>query len=173
MISNQVNPKDATVFENEIAINKLQLRLLSRIVTDIPESLLYKPGAGHGHPPVWILGHLAISGEICVKMLGGRLSHPRWLALFGPGSSDCVAEDASLSYSSLMSAINDAYTKAHELATQADAQRMQTPHGAELLKGSEIETVGQLISHLLTSHIAFHFSQLSSCRRAEGHKALF
>ena len=161
------------MFDNEIVINDFQLRMLTRIAADIPESQLFQPGAGHGHPPAWILGHLAICGEIGQKFLGGKLVHPRWLVLFGPGSSDRIAEDVSLTHAILTQANTDAYAQFRELAAHADAQRLQAPHGVELLKGSGIDTVGQLITHLLTSHFATHLAQLSSCRRAGGHKALF
>jgi len=161
------------MFDNEIVINAFQLRMLARIATDLPESQLFEPGAGHGHPPVWILGHLAICGELGQKLLGGRISHPRWWVQFGPGSSDQVAEDASLTLESLVQANTEAYAQFRMMAAQADAQKLQVPHGAEILKGTGIDTIGQLISHLLTSHFAAHLSQLSCCRRAAGHKALF
>lgn len=161
------------MFENEIVINEFQLRMLARITADLPESQLFQPGAGHGHPPAWILGHLAICGEIGQKLLGGKITHPRWLVLFGPGSSDQIAEDTALSIPSLVQANTDAYALFRSMAVQADPQRLQAPHGAEILKGTGIDTVGQLITHLLTSHFAAHLAQLSSCRRAEGHKALF
>ena len=89
------------MFDNEIVINDFQLRMLARIAADIPEAQLFQPGAGHGHPPAWILGHLAICGEIGQKFLGGKVVHPRWLVLFGPGSSDRIAEDVSLTHAIL------------------------------------------------------------------------
>ena len=161
------------MFDNELVINEFQLRMLERIANDLPESQLFQPGAGHGHPPVWILGHLAICGELGQKLLGGKITHPRWLVMFGPGSSDRVAEDASFTRASLVRANTDAYAQFRTMAAQADAQKLQAPHGAEILKGTGIDTVGQLITHLLSSHFAAHLAQLSSCRRAEGHKALF
>lgn len=161
------------MFDNELVINEFQLRMLARIAADVPESQLFQPSAGHGHPPVWILGHLAICGEIGQKLLRGKITHPRWLVLFGPGSSDRIAEDESLTHAALVQANIDAYARFREMAAQADAQQMQAPHGADLLRGTGIETVGQLITHLLTSHFAAHLAQLSSCRRSEGHKALF
>ena len=65
------------MFDNEIVINEFHLGLLSRIAADIPDSQLYQPSVGHGHPPVWILGHLAICGELGQKLLGGSVTHHR------------------------------------------------------------------------------------------------
>ncbi len=161
------------MFDNEIAANEFSLDLFSRIAADLPEAQMFQPAAGHGHPPVWVLGHLAICAELGQKLLGGRLTHPRWLVLFGPGSSDQVADDGTLKLDELVQANVSGYAKLREMATLADPQQMVQPHGAEILKGTAIQTVGQLVTHLLTSHFAFHHSQLSSCRRASGHKALF
>ena len=45
---------------------------------------------------------------------------------------------------------------------------MRAPHAVKVLEGTPIETLGQCISHLLTSHFGFHLSQLSSCRPRGG-----
>lgn len=165
--------KVTSMFDSEIVINEFQLNLFTRIVADLPESQLFQPAAGHGHPPVWVLGHLAVCAELGQKLLGGKLSHPRWMVLFGPGSSDRVADDGTLTRAAFVDANIEGYAKFRDLAALADPQRMLEPHGVELLNGTAIQTVGHLITHLLTSHLAFHMSQLSSSRRAGGHKALF
>lgn len=161
------------MFHDVIAINEFQLGQFSRIVSDIPKNQLFKPGAGHGHPPAWVLGHLAITAELGHRLLGGTITHIPWLKLFGPGSSDQMTDDGSLTKDQLVTAIISGYQQLRELAAHADPEQMAQPHGAEILKGTPIQTKGQLISHLLSSHFGFHASQLSSCRRAEGHQALF
>ena len=161
------------MFHHLIPLDEFQLGLFPRIVADIPESQLFTPGAGHGHPPVWILGHLAITAELGHRLLGGTIAHIPWLKLFGPGSSDQMANDGSFMKDQLVAAIISGYQQLRELATHADPQQMEQPHGAEILKGTPIQTKGQLIAHLLSSHFGFHAAQLSSCRRAEGHQALF
>lgn len=161
------------MFQHAVTINEFQLELFSRIIGDLPEERLFIPGPGHGHPPGWILGHLAITAELGQRLLGGTIAHVRWLKLFGPGSSDKMTDDGVLTKSQLVETLVDGYRQLRELASQADPQRMEEPHGAEILKGTPIQTKGQLIAHLLTSHFGAHLSQLSSCRRAEGHAALF
>lgn len=161
------------MFENEIALNQFQLNLLETITADLPEECLFTPGKGHGHPPVWILGHLAIVGEMGQTFLGGAVSHPEWVPLFGPGSSDAVQPDASLTREALIAANTSAYETLRTLAANADAAAMAQPHPIELLHGTAIETNGQLLAHILTSHVGFHLAQLSSCRREHGQVALF
>lgn len=161
------------MFQDAVAINEFQLGLFSKVAVDIPEERLFVPGLGHGHPPVWILGHLAITAELGLRLLGGTIAHIRWLKLFGPSSSDHVSDDGSLTKRQLIDSVVTSYRQLREMALAADPLVMAEPHGAEILKGSPIQTKGQLVLHLLTSHFALHASQLSSCRRAEGHPALF
>lgn len=40
------------MFENEIAINRLQLNQFAAVVADLPEDCFFTRGNGHGHPPV-------------------------------------------------------------------------------------------------------------------------
>ena len=117
--------------------------------------------------------HVAITAELGLRLFGGTISHVPWLKFFGPGSSDQIAHDGLFTKDQLVTAITSGYQQLRELAAQADPERMEQPHGAEILKGTPIQTKGQLVAHLLSSHFGFHASQLSSCRRAEGHQALF
>jgi len=156
------------MFENEIAINQLQLKQFAAVMADLPEDSLFTRGNGHGHPPVWILGHLAIVGEMGQTFLGGSLTHPRWVPLFGPGSSDEVKPHDSLTRDALIAAITSAYETLRTLAAEAKPEDVAQPHGIALFDGSPIQTVGHAISLLLTNHFAFHLSQLSGCRRDRG-----
>jgi len=101
------------------------------------------------------------------------VSHPEWVSLFGPGSSDDVQPNAGLTREALIAANTSAYDTLRTLAVNADAAAMAQPHPIELLHGTAIETNGQLLAHLLTSHVGFHLAQLSSCRRERGQSALF
>lgn len=161
------------MFENDIAINRHQMRLFDKIAADLAEESLFEPSPGHGHPAAWVLGHLAVSGEMGQRMLGGRMAHREWLALFGPGSSDAVAPLPGLTKQTLVDAVRAAYNGLRELAAGADAEPMQQPHSISLFEGTPIETLGHCVSLLLTSHFGFHLSQLSSCRRAAGFGKLF
>ncbi|MEI8021873.1 MAG: DinB family protein [Schlesneria sp.] len=161
------------MFESEIAVNENLLAQFEKIVADIPEETLFKPSAGHGHSPVWLLGHLAIVGEAGQRMVGGKITHTEWLRLFGPGSVDNISLDPNLTKSLLAASVTDAYSKLRSLAFVTDEANVSRPHGIAILTGTPIVTVKHCLTHLLTSHFAFHLSQLSSCRRAAGFPALF
>lgn len=161
------------MFENEIAINRFQLGLFDKIVADLTEADLYRQSPGHGHPPVWIMGHLALTGEFGQKLLGGRVTHPEWAPLFGPGSSDKVGPIEGASMRTFADAVREAYDGLRMLAGRADAAAMSAPHAIENFLGSPIATVGHVVSLLLTSHFGMHSSQLSSCRRSAGFAKLF
>ena len=161
------------MFENELAINELQLGLFAAIAADISEETFFTPGAGHQHPPVWILGHLAITGEMGCQLLGGSVTHRDWMEKFGPGSSDELPSDPELTKEKLIQAVNDAYASLRRYAKDADPQRTQQPHGISLFDDSPVTTISHAVALLLTNHFGFHLSQLSSCRREQGHSALF
>jgi hypothetical protein len=161
------------MYENEIAINQFQVGIFQKTITDLPEEKLFDPSPGHGHPAIWILGHLAITGEYGQTILGGKVTHPEWLPLFGPGSSDQVAKDPSLTRDLFARVIPATYAELQRLATQGDPEILAQPHGFAPFEPTPIKTKGHMVTLLLTNHFGFHLSQLSSCRRVAGHKALF
>jgi DinB family protein len=160
------------MFDSAIAISEFQLGQFEKIAGDIPEDLFFAPGPGHGHPPVWIMGHLAITGQLGQRMLGGSVSQPEWLPLFGPGSSDKIAKDESLNKGQLVTKVVETYRVFRDLAATADPTAMARQHKVPFFRGTPIKTVGDCITQLLTNHFGFHLAQLSSCRRAAGHPAL-
>ena len=161
------------MFESDVAVNEWQLRQFDNIINDLSDETLFEPGAGHGHPPVWILGHLSIVGEQGQRMLGGSIAHVEWMRRFGPGSSDKIANDAALNRTLFRSLVPETYRKLGSMAKGAAPEVITRPHGIELFAKSSLKTVGDLVTLLLTSHFGFHLAQLSSCRRSSGHGPLF
>jgi len=160
------------VFDTEVTLFRFLKNAFDATVADIPDDRIFERAPGGGHPPAWILGHLAICGELGEKLCGGDLQHPRWLVLFGPGSSDDITTgDYSVGEFSQM--ITDSYERFIGLAQQADAAHLSLPHGVELLDGSPVATIHDLVAHLLSTHFSFHLAQLSGWRRAAGHPHLF
>ena len=50
--------KSDFMFENDITINRHQMRLFDKTVADLPEDTLFAPSPGHGHPAAWVMGHI-------------------------------------------------------------------------------------------------------------------
>lgn len=156
------------MFDQDIKLNRFLLNYFDQIVADIPADRIAEPAQGGGHPPLWVLGHLAIVGEMGQAMLGGRMMHPEWVEMFGPGSSDQVSEPTRFSKKEFVDCIRSGYPKLCAMLAAAPKEALDVPHGVELLSGTHIETAADLQSHLLTSHFSFHLAQLSAWRRGAG-----
>ena len=165
--------KAKRMFETETTLNSFLISGLQKVMADIPEDRINERAPGNGHPPLWVLGHLALVAEMGEKMLGGSIQHMSWIPVFGPGSPDDVPEPEKYSRSEMIDLIVTAYPRLCTTAQNADQSILSQPHGVELLADTEIVTVGDLIAHILTSHVAFHLAQLSTWRRAAGHGPLF
>ena len=162
-----------SMFDNEIAINQMLIRQFKKTVVDIPEDVFFHPGLGHGHPPIWIIGHLAIVGEMAQRMIGGSITHPEWLSLFGPASSDIVSPQDGLDKPAMVAALVENYQQLRDRAAGVDESVISQPHNVGLFEGTTIKTVGHCVSLILTNHFGFHLAQLSSCRRTAGFGPLF
>ena len=160
------------MLSREVAINEYQLGMFEKIAADISDDSFFEPAVGHGHPPVWILGHIAICAELGQKHLGGVVQHPKWVPLFCTGSSDSIKYDAALDVTTLSTAVTEGYRELQALASSASEELLQREHGVAALAGTPIETVADAIGELLTGHFGFHLAQLSSCRRSAGHQPL-
>ncbi len=162
------------MLSSAVAINQFQLAGFQKIAADIPDAALYQPGAGHAHPPVWVMGHLALTGEMGNQFFGGAITHPEWMPLFAPGSTGEVPEDPALNKQALFDAVTEAYTQLQKFALEnATPELLSKPHGIGLFDGSPIKNVGDAVTLLLTNHFGFHLAQLSSCRREAGFGPLF
>jgi hypothetical protein len=162
------------MLNREVAINQFQLGVFSKIVSDLTEESLFTPGNGHGHPPAWILGHLAISAEMGQKLMGGEIQHPEWIPVFGAGSSGKVEPGNGLSLALLKQSLMDGYAKVQQMALDPTVEPiLGRKHGVALFANSPIRTVEDAVAILLTNHFGFHMAQLSSCRRDAGYAALF
>jgi hypothetical protein len=161
------------MIDNEIAINEVLIRQFNKTAKDIPEDELFVPCVGHGHPPIWILGHLAIVAEMGCKLLGGSIAHLKWIRLFGPDSSDIISPGDDLTKDSMVTTVNENYERLRSLAASADEKALSGPHRVALFEGTSIKTVEHCAALLLTSHFGFHLGQLSSCRRIAGFGPLF
>lgn len=162
------------MFEREIKLNQFELDYFDKVVADIPGERFAEPGVAGGHPPVWIVGHLAVVGEMSLQLATGKpAEHPDWLPLFGPGSSDVVPQPERFAKDDLVAAVTSSYTALHRVLPQLSPEFANQPHPLPILKGTPIETNADLLAHALTSHFALHLGQLSGWRRAAGHGPLF
>jgi hypothetical protein len=157
------------VFERELTLYKFNLNYLRLLAADIPESdLAVAPFAG-ANPPVWILGHLAVATDYAGKMLGLERACPReWHKQFAPGTKPADLAPPLPTKIDLLAAIENGHRRVSEAAPGASSEAMNAPHTVELLKPTNLKTNGDVLAHLMCTHIAFHLAQLSACRRKAG-----
>ena len=161
------------MFKTERTLNEFLLKGFEQVMADIPDEQINTRQPGNGHPPLWVLGHLAICAELGFVFCGGQMLHPEWMPIFGPGSSDDVENANVYGKEQFMDLILSDYPKLGELASAAEKEQFAEPHGVALLNNTPIQTKGELVSHLLSTHFAFHSAQLSCWRRAAGHGPIF
>lgn len=159
--------------------------MLLRVLEGVPEEVLDQPMAPDCNTPRWVLAHLAVSLDLVLLSIGVPTLLPRpWLAQFGPGSSGDFGPITPPSRADLLAAIDravhaittaltttspDATTTTTPTSAPTDlAARFARPHKAKLLMGTGIDTIGQTITHLCTTHFALHIGQLTLVRRSHG-----
>ena len=161
------------MFAREIALNEFLLAYFDKVVADIPAAGFLQRGAGGGHPPLWIVGHLAAVAEMATQLAGGEEPlHPEWLQAFGPRSNDEIVNPEQYDRETLLAAVRQGYRRLQQMVEQMSPESIARPHPLPILKGTPIATVGDLLAHVLTSHFALHLGQLSAWRRAAGHAPL-
>jgi hypothetical protein len=157
------------VFEQELTLYKFNLNYLRMLVADIEESDLTSVAFEGANPPAWILGHLAVCTDYAARLLGLERACPRqWHSQFAPGTKPAEMQPPLPSKAELMAAIENGHRRVSEAAGGASAEEMNKPHAVELLKPTNLKTNGDVLAHLMTTHVAFHLAQLSACRRKAG-----
>jgi len=157
------------VFERELTLYKFNLNYLRLLVADIDEAAMSVAAFEGGNTPVWILGHLAVATDYAGRVLGLDRACPRsWHKQFAPGSKPADVEVPYPAKSELLAAIESGHRRVAEAAPHASPEAMNQPHAIELLKPTFLKTNGDVLAHMMCTHIAFHLAQLSACRRHAG-----
>lgn len=155
------------------SINEFFRSMIHQLMEDIPRERINERPVGNGHPPLWILGHLAICAEFGEALLGKEMQHALWVPVFGPGSPDEVSRPERYSVDEFLELIDAGYPRLMDLIEDTSNDVLQADHQVEILQGGALVSVADVQAHLLTSHFAFHTAQLSSWRRAAGFGPLF
>lgn len=157
------------MFELELTLFKFNRNYLRMLVADLAESDMQSTPFAGANPPVWILGHLAMSTDFAGGFLGLEPAcPPAWHKVFAPGSKPADLKPPLPTKAELMEAIENGYRRVAEAAPTANPETMNEPHGIEMLAPTVLKTKGDVMGHLMTTHFAFHLAQLSACRRVAG-----
>lgn len=161
------------MFEQQCLLYQFNLFALESMVMDISEDELKQQPVPGTNPPIWILGHLAVATDYACKTLGLPAACPKaWHLDFGPGSTPLQMHDPVPTKEELMAAIRAGHQRVSEAAKKATPEQLAGPHNVKLLAGTPIETLGDILSHLMNTHEAMHIGQLSMWRRMTGRKPL-
>ena len=162
------------MLDNQAAVYQFLMGLIRIDMADITEEEMDKQPFPGANTPRWILAHLAICTDFVANMLGGKPSCPKeWHAAYGPGSLPATVDSPKPTKEELMAALEKGHIQAIELAKSATEESLAKPMEIPILKGTGINTVGRLVTHLMTSHEAGHVGQLAYWRRATGRKHIF
>lgn len=161
------------MFEHERTLNEFALNYLESLTQDIDESEMDRIPIEGMNSPRWILGHLAVNSDYGLRILGQRFRCPiPWHRSFARGSQAEVQLDPLPSKLELIANIKDGFAELRQHAASADPGAMNQPHGVSFLADTPIKTAGEVLAHLLTTHLAVHTGQLSYWRRAAGHSRI-
>lgn len=152
---------------NSCTVNKFMLGYCDMLMAEIPDDRMCEQPSGLNHP-AWILGHLALTGDYLLKVLGGAPQlDESWNKLFGMGSQPTGNRADYPAKEELVTAVRSTYTKACELAGQAKPEILNAPNQSERMKGG-LPTMENVAAFLLSAHFTVHLGQLSAWRRAQG-----
>lgn len=145
-------------------------RRLTADLTDADMTHVPVPGM---NPPGWLLAHLALSADMAAKVVGAETSCPAdWVPWFGPHSTPLAEGAPTPRKNELLSLIETTYARVNSaLEKGVAADKLAAPNPIEFIRGV-LPTAGDLLAHLLTTHVATHLGQLSAWRRAAGKKAV-
>ena len=145
------------------------LQYLENLVVDFEESDLDRQLNPGMNPPRWILGHLAINTDYGLRAFGRRFQCPiDWHRSYARGTNPDSHPEQIPTKVVLINRISEGFSELRNLCPTADPQAMSQPHAVPFLKETPIQTVGEILSHLMTTHLSFHMGQLSFWRRATG-----
>ena len=162
------------MFESGIRAARQMFNVLRGIVQDVDDSQMAQPVAGAKNPPAFTLCHLLVSNDAGLALLGrpGQCP-PEWRAAFGPGADPAAVSIPYPGKAELLERLERSLSALSAALAEATPETLQRPHGVPFLTGTPIETVGDVVTLLLTAHAAFHTGQLSLARRQLGFAPLF
>lgn len=161
------------MFEIPLTLYRFNLAYLHQLTEDIPNETFSQAAFSGGKPARWIFGHLAISHDFIFGLLGEPTTCPQeWMTQFGPGSDPHITGGPTAT--ELLAAIHSSAKLVEQAVPRATPEQLAARHSVPIkILLRHTPTVGDLVGHLLTTHMASHLGQLSVWRRQMGYPVLF
>ncbi|MBK8915297.1 MAG: DinB family protein [Phycisphaerales bacterium] len=154
---------------------RFMLAYADKLTADLTDEDWNRQVAPNANPPSWIMGHLAISADYGFRLLGHKPHCPReWHDAFGPDfARKGPPVPLAVSRAEVLQRFNDGYTQLMAAAAEADPAVIAKPNGVPFFQPTPIQTIGEALVHLMTSHLGTHLGQLSYWRRIAGRPVMF
>jgi hypothetical protein len=162
------------MYTTDVALFRAMNGYLGKLVADLDDADLDAQPAPGMNTPRWILAHLAICNDYTAGFFGetNPLCPGDWHAAYGPDSRPNDPTAVKPHKDELLKQIAAGAERVARLASAGlPAGAADQPNPFESIRAA-FPTVGVLIAHLLTTHIAVHLGQLSAWRRAGGRPAV-
>lgn len=157
------------MFDHERPLNEFMVKYLVTLAGDLDEAELDRQLVEGMNPPRWILGHLAVYTDYGLRTFGQRFRCPiDWHRHYARGTESTSRPASTPTKSQLLVRITEGFAQIRDQCASADPTAMNQPHAVPFLKETPIQTAGDVLSHLMTTHLATHTGQLSFWRRAVG-----
>jgi hypothetical protein len=162
------------MFEQEVVLFRYMHGYLQRLTADFTDADLLVTPQGAVNPPAYVLGHLAISNDYTLQLLSRPTVCPEeWMTDFGPGRHPDQLAGRFPSKADLLQVIREGHERVCAAAPQADPEAMAKPQQFSFFENTPIQTIGDCVALLMTTHFSLHIGQLSLMRRLLGHPPLF
>lgn len=118
------------------------------------------PGLG---TPLWMLGHIAITNDSALALLGEAGPCPsEWHLWFGPGSNPASVPEPGPTRADLVKMIELGHAQLIDAAGRATPESLSRKHTIPLESlENYLPTVGDAVSHVMTTHFALYLGQLT------------
>lgn len=154
--------------DHVLAVFRFTRFYAEKLVADLHDDEMTRlPHPGMNHPK-WVLGHLILGADFIPKLLSEPMATDEaWMELFGPGSTPTDEPGRYPPKAALLAKLAEVYERGATLAAQADPRRLALPNRTPFFP-EQFPTMGDLLTHLLSTHAAAHCGQLSAWRRCVG-----
>lgn len=147
---------------------------LKNLLRDWDESQWTTAVAGAVNPPAFVVGHLAMSLDLALSLLGRPgVCPPEWHSNFGPEADPAKVAIPFPSKQDYLAIMERAIEAIAVAAKSPDSAAMAAPQSFKFFVNTPIKTVGDCVALLMTTHFSLHIGQLSVMRRICGKPPLF
>jgi hypothetical protein len=162
------------MFTRELTLFAFATGYVRKLVADVtPARWAEQPHAGMNHP-AWVVGHLVVANDYGLQLLGQPMTGPTaWHQLHGPGSQPTTELSRYAPASELLAEFERTSALFRAAVPTATPEQLAPRHQVPMaFLQAAFPTVGELLAHLLATHIAVHAGQVSTWRRVLGFPAV-